>query len=92
METRIAVARDHPAFAGHFPGHPIVPAVVILAEVIAAMGGDRGWDIAHAKFLRPVGPGDPLLLRHEASGAQVRFEVRSGDHVVATGALTPRAP
>jgi 3-hydroxyacyl-[acyl-carrier-protein] dehydratase len=90
METRLAVARDHPAFAGHFPGRPIVPAVVILAEVMAAMGQDREWDIAQAKFLRPVGPGDALVLRHEAHGAQVRFEVRSGEHVVATGALAPR--
>ena len=92
VETTIAVARDHPAFAGHFPGRPIVPAVVILAEVIAAVGKDRDWSIAQAKFLRPVGPGESLLLRHEPGDTQVRFEVRSGEHVVATGALAPRGP
>ena len=92
VETRLAVARDHPAFAGHVPGRPIVPAVVILAEVIAALGKDREWDIAQAKFLRPVGPGDALVLHHETHGARVRFEMRSGEHVVATGTLAPRTP
>ena len=32
----LAVARDHPAYEGHFPGQPILPGVVILA--VAGLG------------------------------------------------------
>jgi 3-hydroxymyristoyl/3-hydroxydecanoyl-(acyl carrier protein) dehydratase len=98
VETVLTVARDHPAYEGHFPGHPILPGVVILAEVLAAieaatqMPAER-WEISNAKFLEPVPPGAPLTLVHEATGSGgVRFEVRSADAVVATGTLARRAP
>ena len=35
-ETRCVIAADHPSLAGHFPGNPIVPGVVILEEVVRA--------------------------------------------------------
>ena len=30
-----AITADHPSLAGHFPGHPIVPGVVILVLALA---------------------------------------------------------
>ena len=32
----IAIPADHPAFDGHFPGQPLLPGVVLLAEVMEA--------------------------------------------------------
>ena len=96
VTTPLAVARDHPAYEGHFPGRPILPGVVILAEVMAVLEAATSraahqWEIANAKFLVPVAPGDALTLMHESldSGA-VRFEVRSAAGVVASGSLVPR--
>jgi UDP-3-O-[3-hydroxymyristoyl] N-acetylglucosamine deacetylase / 3-hydroxyacyl-[acyl-carrier-protein] dehydratase len=67
------VTINEPFFAGHFPGHPIMPAVLII-EAMAQCGGvlllnrvDRPKDklvyfmgIDNAKFRKPVRPGDQL--------------------------------
>jgi 3-hydroxymyristoyl/3-hydroxydecanoyl-(acyl carrier protein) dehydratase len=98
VETVLTVARDHPAYEGHFPGRPILPGVVMLAEVLAAIEAATSvpaerWEIANAKFLEPVLPGAPLTLVHEATGSgRVRFEVRSANAVVASGTLARRDP
>ena len=96
VETPLRVPRDHPAFEGHFPGHPILPGVVLLAQVLATIEATTGrqpmeWTLSSAKFLEPVAPGTPLTLAHDAqaSGA-TRFEIRSPGGVVASGALAPR--
>ena len=98
VQAVLAIARDHPAYEGHFPGRPILPGVVILAEVLEAIAQATArpaerWEIAQAKFLEPVTPGTALTLVHEMNETGgVRFEVRSGARVVASGALLPRDP
>ena len=89
------VPADHPAFAGHFPGRPIVPGVVLLDEALRCTESllatpATGWQIANAKFLSPVGPGETLVfaLETKASGA-IAFSVRTGERGVASGSLTP---
>ena len=93
-----AVPPDHPAFAGHFPGRPIVPGVVLLDQAIlfaARIAGARAgaWQVGTAKFLSPVGPGETLVfsLQPTPRGA-LAFTVRAGDRDVASGSLTPPAP
>lgn len=93
VETAFHIAPDHPAFPGHFPGRPVVPAVVLLAEVLAAVEQTtsqppESWTLANAKFLAPVSPGarGVIALQPSASGGR-RFEVLVGDQVVATGEL-----
>lgn len=98
FETKIVVAPDHPAFAGHFPGQPILPGVVLLGWAVDALGAALGrpvppCEIAAAKFLQPVRPGTSLLIRHvrEAGGAW-RFEILAGSATVASGTLRVAAP
>ena len=89
------VPAEHPSFEGHFPGAPLLPGVVLLDEVLQAIGPvGPGWRISTAKFLHPVRPGETLTLEHEpplANGA-VRFTIRSAEagQAVATGTLIPR--
>lgn len=93
----IVIAPDHPAFAGHFPGQPVVPAVVLLAEALAAIEQATGrapqrWTVASAKFLQPAGPGARLALVHEPCRGGRRFEIRSGETLIASGALVADGP
>jgi len=79
----------HPAFAGHFPGAPMVPGALLLAEALTALGVAGGpLEIASAKFLRPVGPDTVVEARCEqtSAGAQ-RLELRAGGELVATAVL-----
>ena len=89
----LQIAPEHPAFAGHFPGQPLLPGVSLLAEVLeavldepalATIVGSRPR-IASAKFLAPVRPGAQLTLRLEAAGRGLRFEVRIGERIAASG-------
>lgn len=88
---------DHPAFAGHFPGRPILPGVVLLDRALALAAAHCALDpatlrLAGVKFLSPVAPGEALAfaLRQTANGG-VQFDVRCGERAVAAGTLAPRA-
>lgn len=79
---------DHPVFAGHFPGNPIVPGVLLLDWAQTAIESDIGQRVhalSEAKFHHPAKPTDTLALEFEISGAFVRFEVRSATHRIASG-------
>ena len=91
---------DHPAFAGHFPGRPIVPGVVLLDRAILfaeqLLGSDSltgAWQVGNAKFFSPVGPGEALTftLEQKTSGS-IAFKVRASERDVASGSLTPTQP
>jgi 3-hydroxymyristoyl/3-hydroxydecanoyl-(acyl carrier protein) dehydratase len=102
MHSRLEVARDHPAFAGHFPKFPVLPGAVLLDAALHVIESERGidltqWQIASVKFLDVVRPGDVLGLRHDAcSGGLIRFTVlatdRGKDRTVASGSLSSGAP
>ena len=68
------VTIDEPFFQGHFPGHPIMPGVLII-EAMAQVGGVGALNIKtnlgklayflsidNARFRKPVLPGDTLRI------------------------------
>mgnify|MGYP003591879941 FL=1 len=89
-----AIAASHPSLAGHFPGNPIVPGVVILEEVTQAFEEwrpeSRVIGMPVVKFLAPLRPEQPFAIRFAESGGRgVRFEcVRDDGRSLAQGCLT----
>lgn len=94
----LPVEHDHPAYAGHFPGRPILPGVVLLDRAQRALQAACGCTItgvAQAKFLSPVQPGEVLELDYEDTGTGVRFEIRCAARRIASGRFStdrPRTP
>lgn len=73
------VTMNEPHFMGHFPGHPVMPGVLIVEAmaqtaaivVVDFMGEDAKGKVVYfmsvdsAKFRRPVTPGDSLHIHVE---------------------------
>ena len=92
LRHTLEIAPDHPAFDGHFPGTPILPGAVLLDEALRFIEVDLAldltrWQIATAKFLERVRPGDTLTVEHSGpANGLVRFTVRIAHRA---GAATP---
>jgi 3-hydroxymyristoyl/3-hydroxydecanoyl-(acyl carrier protein) dehydratase len=89
----LSISPLHPAFAGHFPGAPIVPGVVLLDETLRALKAAAGdgtfsCEISATKFHSVVQPGEALTLEHEPGpDGSIRFVIRSPERMVASGRL-----
>jgi len=93
--TALAIAADHPAYAGHFPGTPVLPGVVLLDATLDALqkagkGPPGFWEVSSAKFQSVVRPGEALTLHHETlPNGSIRFAIRATDRAVANGLIIP---
>ncbi|MGJ7526447.1 AMP-binding protein [Variovorax sp. GB1P17] len=96
VQMALAVPADHPVFAGHFPGQPLLPGALVLAEVMEAIQRvpalvtrlGASPTLAAAKFLAPVRPGSTLsieLIPEAGTGRGVRFDVRCDGVVAVSG-------
>ena len=93
---RWTVPLDHPSLAGHFPGQPMVPGVLLLDCVLHGLTTTRGLPLADCtisslKFHSPARPGDEIVIDYEmAAGGVLRFSITRADdatHRIASGAL-----
>jgi 3-hydroxyacyl-[acyl-carrier-protein] dehydratase len=89
----IAIPADHPSLPGHFPGRPVVPGAVILAEIVdaavrALAAGTRIASFPSVKFVNPMLPEQrcELTLTDHGAGAAT-FELTHNAQRVASGSL-----
>ena len=94
FEVLRLIHADHPSLPGHFPGAPLVPGVVILDEVIAAL---EEWlrdsqlrGIRSVKFLAPLNPEQLFTISLSATSknaGEVSFCCRAEKRVIVEGRL-----
>ncbi|HJX18840.1 MAG TPA: hypothetical protein VJ437_11715 [Acidiferrobacterales bacterium] len=91
------IAASHPALPGHFPGHPIVPGVVLLEAVAAALPQHAGASLRvtgfpAVKFLAPLLPEQEFDIVFTARRpGQSAFEVVAGGRKLASGTVSYEA-
>lgn len=88
------IAPNHPCLAGHFPGNPVVPAVVLLEFAARALDEALGRRVRlvavpAVKFLSPLLPGQPFTveLQVDVPARIARFNARTADAELAQGRL-----
>jgi 3-hydroxyacyl-[acyl-carrier-protein] dehydratase len=70
------VTMNEPFFEGHFPGYPVMPAVLVI-EALAQIASILAWKIAGKS------PGDGTIIFFAAiDNARFRRQVRPGDQLV----------
>jgi 3-hydroxymyristoyl/3-hydroxydecanoyl-(acyl carrier protein) dehydratase len=93
-QIKIRVPSDLLWFQGHFPGDPVLPAVVQLHE--ALMLARKIWPdlvrlrtVARAKFQSPIRPADALTmhLRRSSGSGAIGFRYVRASQVCSSGIL-----
>jgi 3-hydroxyacyl-[acyl-carrier-protein] dehydratase len=94
FEVRRAIRADHPSLPGHFPDIPLVPGVVILDEILAALLEWRRdcqlTGIRIVKFLVPLKAEQPFTISFSASHdrvGEVNFCCRIEQRIIVEGRL-----
>lgn len=90
-EQSFTIPSDHPSLAGHFPGNPIVPGVLILDESLRIIGIERPVSLLNAKFQSVLRPGELCKVDVKEGARGITATCRAGKRVVLT-ALIAREP
>ena len=97
FEVSCAIRPDHPSLPGHFPGTPVVPGIVILDEILAALlewrQGFHLTGVRTVKFLVPLKPEQLFTIyfsTEDDDAGEVNFSCRIENQMIVEGRLEVR--
>jgi 3-hydroxyacyl-[acyl-carrier-protein] dehydratase len=82
VRAKVRFPRDFLALRGHFPGHPVVPGVMLFSLAVLLAEKARACpviltEVTWAKFSRQVVPGDALAADLSVLGNDDRFTIKA---------------
>ena len=89
----LIIPANHPTGAGHFPGNPIIPGALLLAEVLRCIEQSEGksfssCNVKAAKFLHPARPGDKIDIEYARSAqGTIEFQCAVAGTKVLSGGI-----
>ena len=87
--THFSIDPGHPSLAGHFPGTPVVPGVVVMERVVEAIEAGHGplgaLRLPQVKFVQPLLPGERADITREGDADRWRFRVTRDGGPIASG-------
>lgn len=70
MATKqLNIPAEHPCYAAHFPGQPLVPGALLLHWLVDSLYesiGDMPYALPSCKFLTPVTPGSICQMQYSS--------------------------
>lgn len=92
--STLCVPAAHPILAGHFPGRPIVPGVMLLEWALREAAHRLGREVCalrlrECKFLETLLPGETAELQLSGEGTRCAFRIQRGHAILATGVIEP---
>ncbi|MCK4710565.1 MAG: hypothetical protein KAU21_18265 [Gammaproteobacteria bacterium] len=91
IKAEYSIPVDHASLAGHFPGNPVIPGVVILQKVLRTITLEKPsthYKIVMAKFLQPLIPPATLTVYLSASSEnRINFKAMVDKDVISNGII-----
>ncbi|MDB5947771.1 MAG: dehydratase [Ramlibacter sp.] len=78
LAFEFSVPAGHPSLAGHFPGNPVVPGVLLLDHVLHALEQSTGRSVTRlrqVRFVAPLFPGEVAQGYWELADPLASFRV-----------------
>ncbi len=81
FEQKMLISHKHPSLPGHFPNNPVVPAVVILDQVIRLWQNKTNKQItqlSNSKFIQVLLADTHYTIHYKEAkkNGQIAFEIR----------------
>lgn len=96
MQFDLEISPNHPALPGHFPGAPVVPAVVLIEQLAKALEQATGQPVTRVKQLRLLGliePGSRVEVEcREKTSDSWRLTCTAAGKLVAKGVFSSALP
>jgi 3-hydroxymyristoyl/3-hydroxydecanoyl-(acyl carrier protein) dehydratase len=88
----ILIPADHPCFEGHFPGHPVFPAVAqidLVMDLLQKQSGRKrdAVGITKAKFPAPILPGSHVHVFLRIEDQTVSWRIFGNDYTYSVGTV-----